>query len=291
MTSPLRILRILSLVLGILSTAIQSSQASGLDEWDGGRQTSPSVIDMLPGTSQPAQQSHLVANLDGVLLNCFVKPGQSVCTGDLLALLDNRIAVAAMELASSESARTSDIDLAKIRVRTAKQYLARIREAHRSQAASELELERALGEVEIRRAELERAIETQEIAVARVQLEKARVDAHEIRAPFDGTIIRVDTQLGERTATGKNLILLANHDELHIEMFVPAAYFDTFQVGGTYSIWAEAPVLQVIDATLLNHESAIDPATATFRCLFAVDNSTRALPAGFTARLCVPSAN
>ena len=133
-----------------------------------------------------------------------------------------------------------------------------------------------------------KAIESRQIAIARVRLEQAKVDAHEIRAPFDGTVIRIDTQVGERTATGKNLILLANHDLLHIEMFVPAKYFSVMQIGDVYELWADPPVAKTIKGRWINQEPIIEPATSTVRCVFVVSNSDHSLPAGVTARLHQP---
>ena len=243
---------------------------------------------MLPGIAEPAQLVAMAAPLTGVLAELHVREGASVKQGEVLAVMDDRVAQAAVRAAALAAEKLSEIEQARIGLAMAKQYHRRVARAHQHKAASDLELDEAQGRVDKAQATLELARELRKELEARMALEQARLDTHRVTAPFDGRVVAIKGKIGESLDVNDSLLTIANLRSLRVELNLPIRWLNNVEIGTSYPLAAEAPVRRTLMAKLVWYEPMIDAATHTFRCVFEIENQDESLPAGFVVRLAEP---
>ncbi len=247
------------------------------------------VVEMLPGIAESARLVELAAPLDGVVMRLPVAEMDDVQAGQPLLELDDRVARAALDIASAVAQRTGQLSRAKGELRWAIRFQQRVEEAFQQQAASELELDEAGSRVEQAQAALKQAREANREARAELELEQARLALHTVAAPFRGRLIRLRAKVGQTVKAGEPLMTLADLSTLVVEMNVPIQFFNQLELSRSYTLAAQAPLNRELPARLVSTEPIVDAATETFRCVFEIENRHLELPAGFAARLKTPS--
>lgn len=239
----------------------------------------------LPGITKPEKESRICPVVDGVLAHVFVKEGERVKRGQLLAVLDQRIAQASLKVAQLECERLEQLDVMQSREQLAKARVDQLREMQQQGAASQQQSDEArMTWLEIK-ADLVTLREQLSIAKAKAALANQQLSSHEIRAPFDGIIMRIEAREGEKVDPSKGLLFLASIERLKLEIYVPINRFAQLHLGHEYPV--KLPLLEnkTVFGKLIHREQAIDVATGTFRCVFEIENSTSTLPLGLTAEL------
>jgi HlyD family secretion protein len=246
------------------------------------------------GRVQPRWQIDLSTRVSGTVRQVAVREGQEVQQGDLLLELDSRdqenaIAQAERSLRVRQ-AQLDDalrapgapaIELARARLRRAtaqrlnaqKDYDEIADEPDAESSDEALALEVAKLEYEIARAEFDRVME----GTPDVQLERLRADVQEAEAavrrarealentrlvaPFDGTVLRVNTRVGENVHGFTPLVVLADLSDMLIR-----AEIDEIDVAGA----AEGQRVKIrLDAfpgeELVGHIATLMPAATDIR--------------------------
>lgn len=276
---------LLSILPSLMALASSTSAAHAVRDDTGGGLVQE--VGTLPGIVEPKQQVTLEAPLDGVLMTVEVQEGTLVREGELLALMDNRIAQAAVRSAQVAAERQAAMERANNDLEMAERYLQRVTEA--AEAASEVELDRARGSVEQAKIALSDAQEQVRVAKSHLDLERARLATHELRAPFDGRILDVEGSKGQSLTRSEPILTLANLKTLRVELYVPLAWYGKLELGQSCTLRADEPVGRDLNAVLVATQPVIDSGTRTFRCTFEIDNTTEQWPAGFIVRLVQPS--
>ncbi len=251
--------------------------------------SSTPASDLIPeGIVQASQRATMSAPLQGMLEEMLVKSGDQVKKGQILAVMDNRVAKAAVESSRAAAERTAEIDHARHALVLARSLLARHTALSKAQAGAEFELEQAQAQCDQAQATLDSAMEAQLQAKRNLELEEARLESHNIRAPFDGQIVRVEATAGTMLTPDDKLLTIVCLDTLEAKLYLPLEQFGKLHAGESYRLWAFAPVNRPIRARLTFASPMIDPASKTFRCVFTIDNKERQLPAGFGVCLDLP---
>ncbi len=246
------------------------------------------ALNMLPGIVEPVARVDVAASQDGVLAKLCVEEGQLVQQGDLLAVLDDRVAQAALHVAEATVARSGALGKAESDLALARIMLSRVEQARAERAASEMEVDQARGRVSEAEAAVTQAREQQAEAESHLELELAKFEALHVRAPFAGQVLRIHVQAGGALPPAAKILTLVQVDRLRVELQVPVEWYGRLAVGAAYDLWAETPVNRAVSARLLYQESAVDAATQSFRCVLEIDNAAGELPSGFAARLIEP---
>lgn len=258
--------------------ATPAQAANGLPNSDSGKHGS----DLIPqGIARPCQRATMSAPLQGMLVEVLVKGGEQVKKGQILAVMDNKIAKASVEATRVAADCKAQIDYARHALALSRSLLARHTALKELQAGAEFELEQARAQRDQAEATLASAMESQLQAKKKLELEEARLEVHNIRAPFDGQVVRIDATVGTTLSPANKLLTIVCMDKLEAKLHLPLKMFGKLQPGKSYKLWAFAPVNRMIEARLAFVSPVIDPASKTFRCLFTVDNHDRQLPAGF----------
>lgn len=246
---------------------------------------------MLPGIAEPAELSKVAPGIEGVLMTLSVEEGDRVQRGQLLATMDNRIAQAAVQYAAAAASRGAAIQRAEAELAAAERLLARIEKVAERAAVTEQEVDAVRVSVETATANLSLANEVRREAAAQLELERARLRAHELLAPFDGVVLQIHAAEGESITREHHVVTIANLDQLRMHLYVPARLYDQLSIGADYFIVASLPKEDRLPVRLVSFEPRIDPATQAFRCVFEYDNRVRRMPAGFSVRLQMWDAN
>jgi len=122
-------------------------------------------------------------------------------------------------------------------------------------------------------------------AQARLSVETARLNAHELVAPFSGTVVKIHKNVGETVGRDQVLISMVDVRKLRAEIFVPVDQISVLREHETVSLIAEIPGRPRITGTVVHIAPTIDAATKTVRAVVEVDNGERVLPSGFSILL------
>lgn len=156
-----------------------------------------------PGTIEPKTKVQISAQVSARIVALPFREGESVKAGDVVVRLDARDLAAALESAqASKAAEEARLEGNRATLARARAEVERQRQLAASGDTSKSALEQA--ETDLRRAETGVEASTHAIEIARANIARATKDLEntEIRAPFDGTITKLNAEVGELVVIG-----------------------------------------------------------------------------------------
>ena len=231
----------LLLAVGLLS------QLSGVDSRyteENGNPVMDSCLIKPPGEDEV----RISAQEAGVLIEMPVTEGSRVAKGDLLAVIDDREAKAALQVAQYSLQSAQQRAKEDIEIRYA-QAAASVAEVDRDQdLKANLDHPGAIPDIEIRRKtldwdrsklQIEKAQKDQILAGLEAKTKAAERDAAKmalewrtILAPFDGEVVTTYRHQSEWVNPGDPILKLVRFDRLHVEGYVYAKQFDRGELLG-----------------------------------------------------------
>lgn len=239
----------------------------------------------LPGVVSATQSAELSTGVSQTLTQVNVRPGDFVKKGQLLAILNPKIAEAEYAAAAAVANSNASLELARINVYEAKSKLELTQRALTRNAANEMEVSKAKNEYNRTVAALKITLDTLEQSRQTAELSKQRLELYYIRAPFDGHVDRIYVNEGNFVVSDTPIISLVASQKLQVELYLPIEQFGKLTIGNDYELAAEAPLNRNVTARLQYVSPNVDAASGTFYCLFTIDNETKELPAGFSVQL------
>lgn len=202
----------------------------------------------LQGSVATKQNLILYPEFSGLLKKLFVKEGQKVVKGQLLATIDD--AGLSQQLAQME-----------VQLSLAKTTFDRQERLWKQKIGSEIEFLQAKA-----------AYEGQENAVTqmRSQLEKTSV-----RAPFSGVIDDIISEQGTVVGAGASQLLrIVNLDNMYIEVEVPEVYLSSIVPGKNVEVYF--PVLgETLNTKVDQASNFINPSNRTFKITILIKNKEK----------------
>jgi len=244
-----------------------------------------SNLSHLHGIAKPVNRVFMSAPIEGLLMKMVVNEGDTVQQGDVLAVIDNRIAVAALALAESAAAETAELKNSKQDLLLAQGVFSRQNTLFERKVSSQHEYDEARVFLEKAKINVEAALEMQVQNKKNLELAQAKLESYNIRAPFSGQILQVHQSVGAGLSVQDDLLTLVDMSSLEVELHLPLSLFGKLQIGQDYTLSADEPVGCDLTGRMRHASTIIDSATKTFRCVFIIDNHDLSLPAGFAARL------
>lgn len=207
------------------------------------------------GELRALRRSRLATQEEGLVLELGVRQGDSVVRDQVIARLDGRnpefeLDRLRAELAALEAGlleREAQRDLAE-------RDLERVRKLRDEASASQQELDDAVLEAAVARARVERAradIAAAEAAIARAE---KRVADMTIRAPFDGRVVALMTEVGQWVDTGAAVVELYEIGSIEAWIDVPERFAGRL---GAVESGEAPPVLVNIEALGESREGEI----------------------------------
>lgn len=243
-----KILKILGVLVGLLLLFIIIGRSAGwIGATHGVRVTveaaeKRTIVEIVTasGKVQPVTEVKISPDVSGEIVEITVKEGDFVKRGDLLVRINPDIYISALDRVEA-SLNTSRANLANARARksqaeaqfiNAKAAFERSNKLFDQDAISESEFDTARSQFLVAQAEVEAG--KQSVVGAEFQVKSAEATLREARenltktnifAPMDGTISRLDAELGERVVgtsqfAGTEILRIANLNEMEVQVEV-----------------------------------------------------------------------
>lgn len=210
------------------------------------------------GVAEAVQSAYISPEINGTISGIFVKDGQRVKKGDLLATVSSNV------IESSIKEVETSLDMAKT-------IYERQQQLWDKNIGSEVSYLQAKNNVE----SLESRLETL----------RAQFEMSEIRAPIDGIIDEVWVKKGEMAVPGIQIIQLVNLDDLYINADISEAFITHIQKGEM--VLVEFPSFPDISMNVPVHRvgNVIKPANRTFRVQLLIKNENEQIKPNVLAKI------
>lgn len=212
----------------------------------------------LQGNVSTKQNLVIFPEYSGILTRVYVKEGQKVSKGQMLAKID-------------DGGLSQQVAQLQIQADLAKTTFERQERLWNQKIGSEIQYLQAKS-----------AYEGQQKAVNQL---KQQIGKTVVRAPFSGIIDDVITEQGSVVAPGQSqLFRIVNLDNMYIETEVPERYITNITSGK--NVLVEFPILnKSLNAKIRQAGSFINPANRTFKIEVAVSNKNNTIKPNLTAKL------
>ncbi len=208
------------------------------------------------GTLDPSVDIRIASPIPEVVEAVFVKEGQAVRAGQVLARFrSGALDAAALSAEAQRRKAASDYE--------------RMQNLLREGAVAETDLENA--EVQLRAAE-----------AAAAQAQK-RFDEATVRAPVSGVISERHVEAGDRVKDGDQLFRLVNTAELEFEATVPSEFAAQVRAGQRVALAVTGARDAGLSARVTRLNATVDPATRQLKIYVAVPNRAGRLVGGLFA--------
>ncbi len=198
------------------------------------------------GTFEARTKATISSKIAGRIHEIRADQGDSVQAGQVLVVLDDRelrreVAVAQAQVDAAEAAiarQQADKERAQAVHALAVKNFERVKQLVAQTAASREDLDKATEELAVAAAELARAdaaiMEARKTKVAAeraLEYQQARLEEAQIKAPFDGLVIKRTRDPGDVVMPGSSVLSVIALDELWIEAWVDETEMERLQVG------------------------------------------------------------
>ncbi|MEQ8768128.1 MAG: efflux RND transporter periplasmic adaptor subunit [Planctomycetota bacterium] len=215
------------------------------------------------GELRPVQRARIAAEEPGRVIALEVREGQRVKRGDLIAKLEaTRLELELKRVQAQRLVAQAEVEESKASEQQAQVDLDSLRSLQERSATRPKELsdaDSALAVAKARRAASEAQLG---VLSAEEALFRDRLEDMEIRAPFDGTILTKNTELGQWVSEGDPVAELLSDESIEAWLAVPQQYISAVQEPGV-----QIPIL--IEATRQEYTAE------NLRVIPLVDSSAR----------------
>lgn len=218
----------------------------------------------ITGDLKPIETVDVRARLEGDLLGVYVREGQRVSAGQLLAQFD------ASEQQSAQQSATADRASARTDLATAQWNLDQSAELFKAGAIAERDYKVAQQAVDAARARL---------AAAEAKLHTTSLASRDTRvvAPVSGIIGTRAVEQGERVSRGTSMFTIVRNEILELAAAVPARQANAVRVGQQVHFVADG---RSFDGRVARVSPTIDPTSRSITVYVEVPNTSGQLKGG-----------
>lgn len=254
------------------------------------------VLSALPGAPARAaeydcmiearQNVEVRSPVEGVIDTIFVRRGDNVKRGQLLATLASGPERAALDVARSRATMQGELKSAEARVELARKKWQRAEELQKKNFVSENARDEALAEFRLAEEQLRVAQENQRLAALDEKRASEVVEQRSIRSPVNGLVVEVLLRPGELMSSNqKNPIMkVAEINPLNVELVLPVNAFGAIRPGQRAEVLPEQPVGGRHVAQVEVVDRVVDAASGTFGVRLRLPNPRNDIPAGVKCR-------
>jgi RND family efflux transporter MFP subunit len=232
-----------------------------------------------------AQKVKLGASVTGLIREVTVNRGDVVRRGDVVALLAAEVEEANAALARVRAQNDAPVASAEARAEYTRRRAGRLERLRASNAVSEREYDEAATDARVAAIGLRDAQANLEAAQAELLRAQEQVAQRRIVSPLDGIVVERHLSGGEYMHEQAQLLTLAQIDPIHVEVYLPVAYFGQVSPGDAVTVLPEAPVGGAHLARVAVVDRVIDAASGTFGVRLVLPNPDLTLPAGLRCRV------
>ena len=199
----------------------------------------------------------ILSEFQGALKNFFVREGQLVKKGELLAEIN-------------DSGLKEQLDQMLIQANYTKDNFDRVKRLWEKNIGSEMQFLKAKSDFETNNKMVEQI---------RDQLSKTK-----IYAPFDGEIDEIISNLGSNLVPGSSILRVVNLDIIYAEAQVPEKYVSSIELG-TEALVSIPLLNKEITSKIVQSGNFINPNNRTFRVEAPVENKDKRIKQNLNARI------
>lgn len=230
----------------------------------------------------PSNVADLGSHSRGIINRIDVDRNDFVKRGDVIAVLDDKVEQAAVNLASRRASMNSEIALRKQNFQLAERKKKRAESSYYAKAFSDQEIDIIRVEAAVAKIKLLQAKENQKVIQDELKRAKAELAHKTIRAPFSGIITERYKTIGEYI-DDKPIVRIAKLDPLHVEVIVPVIYRGKIKEGMKAKVRSKKGT--VWTATVSQVDRVMDVASSTFGVRLILPNPDYTIPAGLRCDL------
>ncbi len=239
--------------------------------------------------TRPSADTTLSFVQPGRIAAVHFKEGDAVKAGQILVQQDDAAEQVLLAQLKAQSEDTTQIRASEASLAQKKVDLQKLEKAAANNAATALEVEHAKLDVTIAQLSLELARFEHEQAGRKYQEQKTRVEHMQITSPIDGSVEKIDVEVGESVNTTIQAIQVVQTDPLWIDAPVPLAQAIDLKAGKTAQVTFGLSDKQTRDESttagsvtpgrIIFVAAVADAASGTLRVRIEVPNKARR-PAG-----------
>jgi len=233
------------------------------------------------------QSIDIRSSVDGIIDKLYVRRGETVRKGQLLATLASAPEHAALELARSRASMVGEIRSAQAKVDLAKKKWQRAEELLQKNFVSVNARDEAQAEYRLAIEQLRAATENQKLAELDVTRSEAVLAQRSIKSPVNGVVVEVLLRPGDLMSSNQKdpIIKLVEVDPLNVELVLPVSQFGRIKVGERALVLPEEPVGGKHAARVEIVDPVVDAASGTFGVRLRLPNPGNRIPAGIKCRV------
>jgi len=236
---------------------------------------------------EPTQTIEIASPVVGLLDRVYVKRGDRVTKGMIVAQLDSKTEQAAVDMARFKSEQLGPVQMAERKIEFAQRKYQRRRDMASERLMAPQERDDAEADMKQAEAELQVARENRDIAKIELQQQGGLLNLRTMRSPFSGVVVEQLAYPGEVVEPGsdkKAILRLAQLDPLRIHVILPKSDFGLPAVGMPVAVIPEIPPGSKYEAKVKSIDRLIDAASGTFVVLLEMSNAKFEIPAGVKCR-------
>lgn len=238
---------------------------------------------------EPSQVAEVGSAVTGVLDTIDVQLGDTVSSGQVLAVLRGDVERANAGVAAARSQVDADVRAAAANVELARQKVVRARQLVGQNFISQQALDQAQAEAEVAEQKLNQARAQQKISWREWSAAQAQLGQRTLRSPLDGIVVERYANPGERVED-RPVLRVATIDPLRVELMVPVAQYGSLAIGDSVTVRTELPNTPPLAATVQYVDKVVDAASNSFRVRLALPNPAHRIPAGLRCKAELPGA-
>jgi RND family efflux transporter MFP subunit len=229
------------------------------------------------GVVEAVRQSAIAAQVIGRITELAVKAGDAVKSGQVLARIDERAA------AQQAVASQAQVTAAQAQLDAARKEFGRSQRLYQKQYISQAALDQAEAQFKATQAQANAML-------AQAGAASAETSFRTLRAPYNGVLASVTTELGDMAAPGKLLMTVYDPGRLRVVVNVPESYASALTAGAAVKLefpgaqealrWQKALAVTVLPTA--------DPASHTVQIRLTLPANIAGLPPGMFARAHLP---
>jgi RND family efflux transporter MFP subunit len=240
---------------------------------------------------EPNQSVEIRSSVEGVIEKVFVKRGDRVRAGQVLAQLESNAENSAVELARYRSEVEGRIATAKNRADYAAKKLDRSNNLYSKSFVAAQVRDEAEAEKRITESELKEASENREIARYEHKHAINLLARRTLRSPIDGVVMDRMLNPGDLAEAGtgrKPIMKLVQVSPLRVEVVLPLEAYGKLKLNTTADVMPEG-LGGKYSATVSVVDSVFDSASGTFGVRLVLPNAKGELPAGIRCQVDFPA--
>jgi RND family efflux transporter MFP subunit len=214
-------------------------------------ETSEESSSRIEAFAEPYRNISVSVSEMGSLEKIHVKEGDVVKAGDIIAVMNDDVLRASLDIARRSMAAEGALKSALADIGMKKSELIKLQELRERNHASQQEVDRINTELEVAEARLQSVREDLEVKTLEAKRIESQLELRVIRAPIDGVITDLSHDAGEYVSpTDPNIARLVQLDSLMVVFSVPLAQRNAVKANDTVMLHigsADVPAEGVVE--------------------------------------------